>query len=499
MPRTPIDLPLPDLTGQRAVVTGGSDGMGLGIGRRLAATGADVVLPVRNQRKGEAAAEGIAAAVPGARVELQSLDLSSLASVAALGETLNADGRPIHLLINNAGVMTPPDRQTTADGLELQFGTNYLGHFALVGHLLPLLRAGRARVVSQISVSANQHAINWDDLNWERSYNGMQAYSQSKIAFGLFGLEMDRRSRAGNWGISSNLSHPGVAPTNLLAARPELGRDRETLGRRMIRLLSSQGILLGTPESAGLPALYVPQPYSGSAGGHSASAYAPRSGATYAASQPGGYGGAPQPGPPYVAPQWQAAPTPTPPPRSGGNGPVIMVVVAMLVIGALGAIWMVTRADGGEAVAAPATVTETQAAESATSGETSPADPAPATTPTTTTAEPAPTAPSATTPTSPEPEPIPLPASASWCGELFTDDVYDTAYSGNDVTSCPFAIAVRDAYRAEARPWGEAAVIRAYSSVTDMSYRMTCEATTPVRCRGGNNAVVYIGAGSVYE
>ncbi len=152
--------------------------------------------------------------------------------------------------------MTPPDRQTTADGFELQFGTNHLGHFALLAHLLPLLRAGRARVTSQISVAANRGAINWDDLNWERSYDGMNAYSQSKIAFGLFGLELDRRSQAHGWGITSNLSHPGIAPTNLLAARPELGRDRQVPARRLIGALSALG-LVGTSESAGLPALHA--------------------------------------------------------------------------------------------------------------------------------------------------------------------------------------------------------------------------------------------------
>jgi len=163
----------------------------------------------------------------------------------------------VHLLINNAGVMTPPVRQTTADGFELQFGTNHLGHFALVGHLLPLLRAGSARVTSQVSVAANERRINWDDLNWERSYNGMTAYSQSKIAFGLFGLELDRRSAELGWGITSNLSHPGVAPTSLLAARPELGRTQDTLPVRFIRWGSAHGILFGTPDSAALPALYA--------------------------------------------------------------------------------------------------------------------------------------------------------------------------------------------------------------------------------------------------
>lgn len=255
MTRTPIDITLPDLTGTRAIVTGASDGMGLVIATRLAAAGADLILPVRNRAKGDAAITTIRDAAPTASAELRDLDLSSLDSVAGFAAGLLADGRPVHLLVNNAGVMTPPTRQTTVDGFEVQFGTNHLGHFALVAHVLPLLRAGRARVVSQISIAANQGAINWDDPNWERSYDGMRAYSHSKIAFGLFGLELSRRSRAQGWGITSALSHPGVAPTNLLAARPELGRTRETGSRRIIRALSERGILLGTVATAALPAL----------------------------------------------------------------------------------------------------------------------------------------------------------------------------------------------------------------------------------------------------
>ncbi|MGY1754713.1 SDR family oxidoreductase [Blastococcus sp. SYSU D01042] len=257
MPRRTTDITVPDLTGTRAVVTGGSDGIGLGIARRLARAGADVVLPVRNPRKGEAAVAAIRAETPDADVQLLDLDLSSLASVAALGEKMRADGRPVGVLVNNAGVMTPPGRQTTADGFELQFGTNHLGHVALVAGLLPLLRAGRARVTWQVSIAARRGAVNWDDLGWERSYDGMRAYSQSKIAMGLFGLELDRRSRAAGWGITSNLSHPGVAPTSLLAARPELGRSAEVPSRRVIRMLSERGILLGTVETAPLPAVHA--------------------------------------------------------------------------------------------------------------------------------------------------------------------------------------------------------------------------------------------------
>ncbi len=108
-----------------------------------------------------------------------------------------------------------------------------------------------------ISIAANQNSINWDDLNWERTYNGMHAYSQSKIALGLFGLELGRRSEANGWGITSNLSHPGVAPTSLLSARSELGRAGDTRSLRVIRWLSARGILVGTPETAALPALYA--------------------------------------------------------------------------------------------------------------------------------------------------------------------------------------------------------------------------------------------------
>jgi len=246
---------LPDLTGTRALVTGASDGIGLGIAARLAAAGAQVILPVRNRAKGETARAAILSNTPDAQVSLRDLDLSSLASVAALGQTLQQEGEPIHLLINNAGVMTPPNRQMTADGFELQFGTNHLGHFALVAHLLPLLRAGSARVTSQISVAANSGSINWTDLNWATKYNGMRAYSQSKIAFGLFALELQRRSSTLGWGITSNLSHPGVAPTNLLAAQETLGRASAAPGRGLIGALSRRGILLGTADSAGLPAL----------------------------------------------------------------------------------------------------------------------------------------------------------------------------------------------------------------------------------------------------
>nr|GID85723.1 hypothetical protein Ade03nite_46470 [Actinoplanes derwentensis] len=135
-------------------------------------------------------------------------------------------------------------------------------------------------------MAANQGPINWTDPNWERSYDGRRAYSQSKIAFGLFGLELDRRSRAGGWGITSNIAHPGVAPTSLLAARPEVGRPNDTAGVRLIRILSRIG-LTGTVESAALPAL------------HAAAASQARGGRFYGPAGPGGLAGAPAERPVY--------------------------------------------------------------------------------------------------------------------------------------------------------------------------------------------------------
>ena len=249
-----FDITIPDLTGKLAVVTGASDGIGQVIATQLARAGAEVIMPVRSSAKGESARARIRSQVPNAKVTTRALDLSSLDSVAALADELNAEGRAIHILINNAGVMTPPDRQVTKDGFELQLGTNHLGHFALTTGLLPLLSAGGARVTHQTSVAARSGEINWADLNWENDYDVMKAYSQSKIAAALFARELDARSRADGWGISSNMSHPGISPTNLLAAQPAMGRQRETGGRRLIRILSRLGVT-GTVASAALPAL----------------------------------------------------------------------------------------------------------------------------------------------------------------------------------------------------------------------------------------------------
>ncbi|TFV56627.1 SDR family NAD(P)-dependent oxidoreductase [Mycobacterium sp. PS03-16] len=248
---------VPDLSGQRVVITGGSDGIGFSLARRLAAAGAEVMLPVRNADKGGAAVARIRADVSGAQVSARRLDLSSLQSVADCSGELVAEGRPIRLLINNAGVMNPPNRRTTADGFELQWGTNHLGHFALTARLFPLLTAGRARVTTQSSISAATNAINWNDLDFEESYSVRKAYSQSKIANLMFGLELDRRSRQGGWGISSNVAHPGVTPTNLLNAQSHMGRHRPTTALRMVRVSARIGLVNRNAEEGMLPALYA--------------------------------------------------------------------------------------------------------------------------------------------------------------------------------------------------------------------------------------------------
>ena len=256
MPKT-LDIIVPDLTGTLAIVTGATDGVGFEIAARLARAGAEIVMPARTLEKGDAAVARIRARTPGARIQVRPLDLASLGSVATFADELIAEGRPVGILINNAGVMSPPTRQLSADGFELQFATNHLGHFALVGRVMPLLAAGHARVVSQVSIAANEGAIHWDDLSWERDYDPMKAYSSSKIAFGLFAAELQRRSDAAALGIRSTLSHPGITPTNLLAAQPGMGRPHDTRAVKVIRALSRRGILVGTPSSAALTAVYA--------------------------------------------------------------------------------------------------------------------------------------------------------------------------------------------------------------------------------------------------
>ncbi len=212
---------IPNLAGKTALVTGATGGLGFETARMLAEHGARVVLAGRNADKGADALARIRVGAPAADIAFEMVDLGSLASVAAFGARLRAIGRPLDILVNNAGVMTPPTRKITSDGFELQFGTNYLSHFALTAHLLPLLQqAGSARVVSLGSVAARNGQINFADLQSQASYSPMAAYRQSKIACLMFALELARRSEAGHWGIASLAAHPGISRTDLLHNAP---------------------------------------------------------------------------------------------------------------------------------------------------------------------------------------------------------------------------------------------------------------------------------------
>ncbi len=201
----------------RSVVVTGTGGLGYEDALALAHAGANVVIAGRNSRKGAEAVAAIKAAVPDAKIRFGKLDLADLASVERFAVQLAQEQDSLDLLINNAGVMTPPERRVTVDGFELQFGTNYLGHFALTAHLLPLLKKGqKSRVVTVSSVAARGGKINFDDLQAERGYEPMPVYSQSKLACILFALELSRRSKAAGWGIESLAAHPGVTRTDLI-------------------------------------------------------------------------------------------------------------------------------------------------------------------------------------------------------------------------------------------------------------------------------------------
>jgi NAD(P)-dependent dehydrogenase (short-subunit alcohol dehydrogenase family) len=179
------------------------------------------VLTGRNDAKGSDAIDRICARYPDAIISYEHLDLASLESVAAFARRFGALYRSLDLLINNAGVMARPVRETTADGFEMQFGTNYLGHYALTARLLPLLRRGKApRVVNLSSLAHRSGIIDFDNLQGSVFYKPWRAYSQSKLAMLIFAIELQRRSDAGGWGIMSNAAHPGYARTDLIANGP---------------------------------------------------------------------------------------------------------------------------------------------------------------------------------------------------------------------------------------------------------------------------------------
>ena len=251
------EIEVPSQTGKLAVITGANSGIGLETARRLALAGADVVLAVRSVDKGKGAADDIRGTAPDSTVSVSALDLASLASIEAFAASMLGDGLPVDLLINNAGVMAVPTRHTTTDGFELQLGTNHLGHFALTGRLLPLLRAATAPRVTTVSSGAHlMGSIHFDDLQLERGYRAWTAYSQSKLANLLFAQQLERLSKANGWGILSDAAHPGSTRTNLQSSGPSLGQEG-SLRSRMIEVpMRLPGMSQDAPSGA-LPTLYA--------------------------------------------------------------------------------------------------------------------------------------------------------------------------------------------------------------------------------------------------
>ena len=261
------DMPRQD--GRRAIITGSNSGIGYFTAVELARHGAAVVIACRNRSKGEDAATQLGKEVPGAAVEVASLDLASLQSVRDFAAAELARDEPLDLLINNAGVMAPKQRRETMDGFELQFGTNVLGHFALTGLLLPKLKtratavdvtgglvAGEhvpPRIIYLASIAHKRGKLRFDDLQSTTRYSPMGAYQQSKLADLMLAFELDRRLRAAGSGILSVAAHPGVASTNLFITEDHQGIERHVrifMGHMMDRFLNS-------PAQGAIPTLFA--------------------------------------------------------------------------------------------------------------------------------------------------------------------------------------------------------------------------------------------------
>jgi len=242
---------IPPQKGKIALVTG-SAGLGFETARALARVGVQVIMTSRNPETGSQAVARIRAETPTAQVRFEAIDLASLASVSAFAARLRGQVDALDILVNNAGVMTPPRRLETADGFELQFGTNYLAHFALTSLLKPLLiNAGQARVVTLSSIAARTGKIDFADLQAMKTYRPMPVYAQSKLACLMFGLELQRQSLANGWDITSIPVHPGVSRTGLLYNTP----GGPSLMRRAMRTL--MGFMFQPAPQGALPALFA--------------------------------------------------------------------------------------------------------------------------------------------------------------------------------------------------------------------------------------------------
>ncbi|CAN5821413.1 oxidoreductase [soil metagenome] len=242
---------IPDQSGRVALVTGANSGLGLRTSLALAAKGARVLMGCRNEAKAATARQQVAKA--GGEAEVVALDLADLSSVQACAEAVASQVDHLDLLVNNAGVLAHPHR-LTADGFEMQFGTNHLGHFALTGRLLPTLLAAEGPRVVTVSSSAHKMGrMQWDDLMFERRYRKWLAYGQSKLANLLFTFELDRRAAAAGTPLLAAAGHPGYANTHLQTAGPEISGSN-----LMVRGFELGNRLLAQSDEMGaLPQLYA--------------------------------------------------------------------------------------------------------------------------------------------------------------------------------------------------------------------------------------------------
>lgn len=219
--------------GKIVLITGANSGIGLEAASVLSQKEAVIIMAVRNLEKGKAAMSGILAKNPKAQVQLMQLDLSDLESVRKFSNEFHAAFAQLDILLNNAGIMFPPKRETTKQGFEMHFGTNHLGHFALTGLLFDLLKkTPNSRVVTQSSIANKFNAdIHFEDLNWEKSYDQMKAYSQSKLANILFTYEIDRLLKVHKINSIATASHPGVTTTNLFRSKGIVSKMSSFIGQ----------------------------------------------------------------------------------------------------------------------------------------------------------------------------------------------------------------------------------------------------------------------------